>query len=76
MYQQCIEAQKEKDEALETFHLETSEFERRHETDNAEIHVLRERLKQAEEELMSIKLEKEFSLNIKPSTPVREHKLS
>lgn len=74
MYQQCIEAQKEKDEALETFHLETREFERRHETDTAEIHALRERLKQAEEELMSIKLEKEFSLNIKPSTPVREHK--
>lgn len=69
MYQQCIEAQKEKDEALETFHLETREFERRHETDTAEIHALRERLKQAEEELMSTQLEKEFSLNIKPSTP-------
>ena len=62
---QCTDAQKHKDEVLERFLEETREFERRHET-------LREQLMRSEDELWSLKMDKEFSSNIKPSTPVRE----
>ena len=62
---QCTDAQKHKDEVLERFLEETREFERRHET-------LREQLVRSEDELWSLKMDNEFSSNIKPSTPVRE----
>ena len=56
MHRQCSDVQKHKDEVLERFFEETRELERRHET-------LRERLVQSEDELWSLKVGMEFSLN-------------
>ena len=67
MYQKCSDTQKEKDEALRRLFQETREFERRQEVDTAELQVLRERLVRTEEELQSLKMEREFSLSNKPS---------
>ena len=70
MYQQCSDAQKEKDDVLKRFLLETKEFESRQEAVTAEMQALRERLVQTEETLKAQQMEKEFSLNVKPLTSV------
>ena len=70
MCQQFSDIQKEKDEAMRKFLLETRDFERRHEIDTAEMRALRERPVQTEEKLRSLQLESELSLNIRQSTMV------
>ena len=70
MYQQCSDAQKEKDDVLKRFLLETREFESRQEAVTAEMQALRERLVQTEETMKALQMEKEFSLNVKPFTSV------
>ena len=72
MYQQFSDIQKEKDEAMRKFLLETRNFERRHEIDTAEIRALRERLVQTEKELKTLKIEWERFLNIKASISVSD----
>ena len=70
MYQQFRDIQKEKDEALQRFLLETGEFERRQEITVAEMRALRKRLVQTEEKLKSLQLESELSFNVRHSTMV------